>query len=238
MTRSPGHDAPAAAPGRCEWSYEGPTGPRHWGELCPEYCVCKNGEAQSPIDLCRPEMLTLPTLEFSYRESPLEVVDTGHGIRVNVDEGNRLIIGSERYSLVQYHFHAPSEHRLEGDLFDMEIHFVHENEVGEGAVAGVFVKARSGRRNPAIQEIWDRVPPSVRPPAALNPAHLLPIDRRYFRYAGSLTTPPCSEGFRWHVLRAPIEISEEQLAEFHGWYAMNARPIQPLHGRRLLFGGN
>jgi carbonic anhydrase len=149
---------------------------------------------------------------------------------VKVQSESYLRIGQERYKLVQFHFHTPSEHRLHGEQFPMELHFVHRNALGELAVVGVFL--REGAANPLIQQIWDAV--SSEAGGQIDPEDLLPQNREYYRYAGSLTTPPCTEGVRWHVLTEPVELSAAQVDEFRAIFPLNARPIQPLNGRPVL----
>ncbi|HKV06569.1 MAG TPA: carbonic anhydrase family protein [Thermoanaerobaculia bacterium] len=226
--------APAAATEDCSYSYEGATGPEHWWEICPPAnYVCKAGTRQSPIDLPTAPEGPLPRLAFKYRPTAFEVENNGHTIEVKVAPGSFLRIGQERYKLVQFHFHTPSEHKLQGQTYPMELHFVHRNALGELAVVGVFL--REGAANPVIQEIWDHIldeaAPAVKHEEELNPKDLLPADRSYYRYAGSLTTPPCTEGVRWHVLDTPIEVSAAQIEEFRDLFPLNARPVQPLNGR-------
>jgi carbonic anhydrase len=227
---------PAAAQS-CAWSYEGATGPAHWGEICaPSNLVCVAGTRQSPIDVPAAPNAKLPKLVFDYRPTPLEVENNGHTIEVKVQSESYLRIGRESYRLVQFHFHTPSEHRLKGEAFPMELHFVHRNALGELAVVGVFL--REGASNPALQRIWDHIPGEAEVAAAhgekLDPEDLLPQDREYYRYAGSLTTPPCSEGVRWHVLREPVDVSGSQVDEFRAIFPLNARPLQLLNDRPVL----
>jgi carbonic anhydrase len=169
---------------------------------------------------------------FDYRPTPLEVENNGHTIEVKVASGSYLRIGQERYQLVQFHFHTPSEHRLQGQEYPMELHFVHRNALGELAVVGVFL--REGAANPIIQRIWDRAEAEPAQAEMLDPEDLLPANRDYYRYAGSLTTPPCTEGVRWHVLHEPVDVSAAQVDEFRAIFPLNARPIQPLNGRPVL----
>jgi carbonic anhydrase len=217
----------------CSWSYSGATGPEHWWEICaPANFVCVAGTRQSPIDLPAAPKGELPKLDFQYQPTPLQVENNGHTIEVKVQPGSYLRIGHERFALVQFHFHTPSEHRRHGEEFPMELHFVHRNALGELAVVGVFLK--EGAANPLIQKIWDNVGVEPAEAGTINPENLLPKKRGYYRYAGSLTTPPCTEGVRWHVLMQPAELSAAQVDEFRAIFPLNARPLQPLNGRPVL----
>lgn len=199
--------------------------------------ICSVGLRQSPIDLPEAPEGDLSHLVFDYRPTPLEVENTGSTIEVTVESESFLRIGQERYRLKQFHFHTPSEHTLHGEQFPMELHFVHLNELGELAVVGVFL--REGAANAVLQEIWDNIPGHSEHPEPhhleIDPEDLLPADRSYYRYAGSLTTPPCSEGVRWHVIEEPVDVSAEQIEEFRAIFQHNARPLQLLNDRPVLF---
>lgn len=224
--------APAMAAEDCSWSYEGVTGPDHWAEVCPpRNGTCAAGSRQSPIDLPNAPHVLLPQIGFHYQETPLEVINNGHTIEVEIEPGSFVRIGKERYDLVQFHFHTPSEHHLHGESFPMELHFVHRNLLGELAVVGVFLQ--EGEANPLIQRIWNHIP-DAEATGPIDPTQLLPENRGYFRYAGSLTTPPCTEGVRWHVLREPIEVSAGQIEHFREIFPVNARPLQPRNDRPVL----
>lgn len=234
-----GTPAPSSA-ADCSFSYDGATGPEHWWEICaPSNFICTAGTRQSPIDLPAAPQGDLQNLSFHYRRTPLHVENNGHTIEVKVQPGSYLRIGQERFDLIQFHFHTPSEHRLQGQEFPMELHFVHRNALGELAVVGVFL--REGAANPFLQQIWDHIPAEPEAAAAhseeIDPEDLLPADRGYYRYAGSLTTPPCTEGVRWHVLHTPVDVSAAQIDEFRAIFPLNARPIQSLNGRPVLTKG-
>ena len=166
-----------------------------------------------------------------------EVVNNGHTIQVDFDDGDSLSIGDERFKLVQFHFHAPSEHTVAGRSLPMEVHLVHRSDSGVFAVVGVLIA--EGRHNPAYDPIWEHLPRETEAHESLaeltiDLEELLPKRRLAFRYIGSLTTPPCSEGVRWFVLAEPVELSAEQIAAFAAIYDHNNRPTQPLHGRSLV----
>ncbi len=231
------HAAPSDAAAR--WSYDGDTGPAHWGDLQPDFKACQLGLEQTPIDLADAMRGDAGVVALDYRPLPLRIINNGHTIQVNADAGSACTIGGTRYELVQFHFHHPSEHLLSGARFDLECHFVHRSSAGDFAVVGVFI--RPGEKNAALQSIWDAMPrqegPELRANGSIDPAALLPGSTSYFRYMGSLTTPPCSEGLTWTVFRDPIEASTEQIKQFAGLFPNNARPLQG-RNRRFLIEAN
>ena len=224
---------PHAAP---HWSYAGDTGPGHWGDLESDYSVCKTGKHQSPIDIRKPERAGLPTLDFEYHDVPLTIVNNGHTIQVNYAAGSFVRIEGHRYQLVQFHFHHPSEEKVDGRAYDMVAHLVHKD--AEGHLAVVAVLLAKGQANPLVQTLWDHLPRQVAhedtvPNLRVNAADLLPKHLGYFEFDGSLTTPPCTEGVRWMVLREPEAISPSEIATFGKLYHDNARPTQPSNGRAV-----
>lgn len=220
--------APAASPS-CSWSYENPAG---WWKICPQYAACGTGSRQSPINVTGALARTLPALEFSYGPRKVTAVDTGHDVMVILPAGGSttLTVGGRTYQLVQFHFHEPSEHTVDGRSAPMELHFVHADQGGELTVAGVLMQR--GQPNPEIAKILAAL--GAGRPVELDPAGLLPAGRDYFGYAGSLTTPPCTEGVRWHLLRGSIELSQDQIDAFKKYHAGNARPVQDANGRVVL----
>ncbi len=224
-----GHNAP--------WDYSGAGGPKNWGALSPEYATCSGGMHQSPVNLTKTTPAALPDLRFDYGAVPLEILNNGHTIQVNYARGSHMTVNGRRYDLKQFHFHHPSEHAVDGLRYDMEVHFVHMDENKNLAVLGVFL-SRS-RVNQAIAPIWDHMPmfptkPRVIPNVMVNAADMLPRDHGVYQYYGSLTTPPCSEGVHWIVMRESIGISPEQLAKFASIFPMNARPVQDKNRRFFL----
>jgi carbonic anhydrase len=219
--------APAAAQ---EFGYSGEVGPAHWGELAPAWELCGSGDEQSPVDLGhrRIPVRSARRLGLDTHESEGEIFDNGHTIEVEVEGENALELDGERYELVQFHFHSPSEHVLDGRGYDMELHLVHRSEAGELAVLGVFLQrgASSGALAPIFEQLPDQVGPHTPLAEPFDPSEFLPGSRRHFRYEGSLTTPPCSEGVRWLVLREPVSISDEHIARFDQIVRFNARPAQ------------
>lgn len=223
---SAGEDTP-------EWSYGGENNPTQWGQLSEEFAVCEIGRDQSPIDVDEATVGTPSDIAFNYASVPLAVVNDGHTVQVNYPEGSTVSIDGEEYELLQFHFHTPSEHTVEGRAAAMELHLVHSNEAGELAVVGVMLEA--GESNPAVDIIWAHIPKEEGTKQVentmINAADLLPDSTAYFGYTGSLTTPPCSEGVRWNILQEPIQVSEEQIDVFEALYQVDARPVQPTNGR-------
>lgn len=222
------------------WSYGGATGPERWGSLDPSWRACVDGERQSPVDLtgATPSMMATPDIDWP--AMPLVLANTGRTVAVEATAYATLGLGLEgaRYRMTEFHFHHPSEHTVEGRGFPLEIHFVHEDELGGGfAFAAVFV--RSGALNPTLETIFNAMPARAGEraslPTLIPPARLLPPEdqRETFRYQGSLTTPPCTQAVRWLVFTHPIEAAPEQIEAFARLFPMNARPVQPL-GRRYL----
>lgn len=218
------------------WSYEGSEGPAFWGELSEAFATCTSGQEQSPVDLNQPNEVDLPDIIFNYQPSPLVVLNNGHTIQANYAEGSNIQLGEETYDLLQFHLHAQSEHTINGSSFPLEIHLVHRSSSGHLAVVGILVE--EGATNAALAPLWHNLPahesePTAVPNTTINAANLLPTDQSSLRYMGSLTTPPCSEQVRWHVLTTPITLSAEQIAAFTAIYNNNHRPIQPLNERIL-----
>lgn len=223
----------ASAHGKAHWSYIGMESAEHWGDLSEQYHACKAGMKQSPVNIDTYEGTELPALEFSYEATPLQVVNNGHTVQVNYAPGSQMTVDGKVYQLLQVHFHTPSEHYVDGMPYPMEAHFVHKAADGSLGVVGVMMKI--GEANEEIAKIWANVPAAGHT-ANIETAHfdgtgLLPANHAYYSYSGSLTTPPCSEGVAWHVLKHSITISREQLTAFQNLYPVNARPVQPLHGR-------
>jgi len=221
---------------KSHWTYEGESGPAHWGELSGDYATCSKGQSQSPIDISGAQDQDVADVEFSYEDSAINILNNGHTVQVNYDEGSLISVDGVDYQLLQFHFHTPSEHTVGGKSFDTEMHLVHKNDKGELAVVGVLI-AR-GAENEAFADIWAGLPEHASEvetlDAYVNADDLLPADRSSYRYTGSLTTPPCSENVKWIVLKTPIELSGAQVDELHAIINDNNRPVQPLHKRNLI----
>jgi carbonic anhydrase len=216
------------------WSYEGTAGPQAWSALKPEFATCGSGLRQSPIDIRDGFALQLQPVNFDYRASAFSVIDNGHTVQANVAPGNWIGVMGRRYELQQFHFHRPSEERVDGRQYDMTVHLVHKDPDGRLAVVAVLLE-RGEAPQPVVQAVWNNLPlerhEEFKAPMAIDVAQLLPDDRRYFTYMGSLTTPPCTEGVLWIVMKKPVVVTPRQVDVFARLYPMNARPIQSAHGR-------
>jgi len=215
--------------GASHWAYEGEMGPEHWGK---EFPTCAKGKTQAPLNIQGPFAKGQYQLAPDYKSGDLTLLNNGHTIQVTGTSGSKLRVDSKPYDLLQFHFHRPSEEQFDGKPFAMNIHFVHKNEAGDIVVIGVMVK--EGNENPGIRTLWNHMPlkegPAVSPEGVkFNPANLLPREREFYTYKGSLTTPPCTEPIRFFILKTPINMSREQIAQFP--FKLNARPVQPLNGR-------
>ena len=220
------------------WSYGGATGPAKWGSLEKSFTQCKLGQNQSPIDIpdASARKGDLPSLLFAYKPSPLKIIDNGHSIQVNYAPGSFLNWEGKRYELVQFHFHKPGEEKIDGKGHDMDAHLVHQGPNGKLIVLAVQLDA--GKENRLIKALWDNLPKekgkeNVVETVKINALELLPDNKGYYLYAGSLTTPPCSEEVTWFVLKAPVQVSADQIARFAKLYPMNARPVQPVNDRDI-----
>lgn len=218
------------------WSYAGKDGPSHWANLDPAYAAC-NGKEQSPIDIRNAVKADLPTLQFEFKNGPLNIINNGYtAVRLDyaAGNGNFVTVGGERYELTQFHFHRPSEEYIHGKQYDMVIHFMLRG--GGGKVAGVAVLVKAGHANDTVRELWKYMPKTAGkdhliPGVAVNPAGLLPRNTAYYMYAGSVTAPPCTEGVTWFVLKTPVSVSQQQIDAFTKLYPHDVRPPQPLDGR-------
>ena len=232
------NDKAESVNGHSHWGYSGHAGPEHWAELSGEFSTCSNGLRQSPIDISGAEIVKaqLSEIQFHYRTVNPEIINNGHTIQVNYPAGSTMTVGGETYELVQFHFHSPSENTVAGKPYAMEMHLVHKNTKGELAVIAVFLK--NGVQNDILQAAWDKMPTNTGDQAKLgttiNAVDLLPSNRVYSHFNGSLTTPPCSEGVNWYVMQQPVEVSAQQIARFTLVIGHNARPVQALNKRFVL----
>ena len=237
-----GHAAPeshAPADGdshEVHWEHQGENGPQNWANLKPEFSTCATGQRQSPVHILETE--TIPgkaeTLRFDYRPSGGSVVNNGHTVQVDLAGDNTLYVRGSAYKLIQFHFHHPAEERVNYKGFSMVAHLVHKNAEGQLAVVAVLIDP--GAENPLVDQVWTRMPLDVKdrvglPAGLIDMNQILPTDQRYYQFIGSLTTPPCTEGVLWLVMKQPMTVSREQLKLFTYLYPMNARPVQALNGR-------
>ena len=239
ITVRPSRSVVAAHGASPHWDYSGEGAPENWSKLKPEFSACSSGKRQSPIDIRDGISVQLDPVQFDYKPSSFKVLDNGHTVQVNVAPGNSIEVMGRRFELVQFHFHRPSEERINGRQFDMVAHLVHKDMEGKLAVVAVLLDR--GSVQPVVQTVWNNLPlekgDEVAARATLDLNALLPSERGYYTYMGSLTTPPCSEGVLWMVMKQPVGISSEQIGIFSRLYPMNARPIQSASGR-LIKGSN
>jgi carbonic anhydrase len=223
-----------------KFAYEGADGPSNWSRLDPEWSPCGEGLEQSPIDLSGAEEGSVASLNFAYSASSAIVANTGHAIEVALADAGSVTVGSTTYDLEQFHFHSPSEHRIADRRFPAEMHLVHTSGERPPVVIGVLIE--EGDENPTLKAALADVPPEPadeRPlDSEVDPSELLPGGGfgAVYRYRGSLTTPPCTEGVLWTVYERPLELSAEQIEALTTVYPSNARPLQPLGERRLTRG--
>jgi carbonic anhydrase len=237
------HETPHETP---HWTYgkADAAGPAQWGRLAENFSKCERGMEQSPIDVKSAQFSAIiPKVQWHYSAATVLVENNGHTIQSNIAprsaETNFVTIDGERYSLAQFHFHNPSEHRFAGAPADMELHFVHKNNRGKLAVIGVMIHEIAGKENINLKPIWDVLPRELHQkspqPITVRLQGLLPTQQRYVHYKGSLTTPPCSEGVQWFVMKDPISISSGQLEMYTSIFeGTTNRPVQPLHKREVL----
>lgn len=226
----------ASASEAVHWDYDGEQGPDYWGELAEEFDMCARGKNQSPVNLVADLDADLPELKFEYKKpGTLAEVNTGHAIQEQVNPGNYVLVKGERFELKQFHFHSPSEHTIDGAYFPMEVHLVHQNQGGDYVVVGLMFQ--EGETNELINQL-----PSFRAKRGEDP-YEDPIDynelitdrNNYFLYNGSLTTPPCTEGVHWAILKQPVIASPEQIRHYHDLLGFdNNRPVQPQNSRIIL----
>ena len=218
------------------WGYSGDTGPEQWGTMDEHFSVCDTGKNQSPINLTHMTRAKLPPLAVKYQAGGNEVVNNGHTIQVNYEPGNLLNIDGHIYELKQFHFHSPSENTINGHSFPMEAHFVHADKEGNLAVMSVMFIA--GNFNPELEKAWAVMPEKAGDKQAIkqpvDARYLLPQRPDYYRFNGSLTTPPCSEGVTWVVLKDAQTASAEQIKHFQQvMQHPNNRPVQPVNARLI-----
>lgn len=215
------------------WGYSGEGAPENWHKLDPRYKLCGSGQRQSPIDIRDGIRVDLEPIQFNYRPVLFRIADNGHSIEAAVGAGSITVTG-KTYDLFNIHFHRPSEEMVNGKRFEMTAHLVHKSDEGQLAVVAVLFD--KGAENPFVQMLWNNIPleknAALSPPGVqIDPTALLPASRGYYTFMGSLTTPPCTEGVLWLVMKQPAQVSQEQIDIFTRFYIHNARPVQPVFGR-------
>lgn len=220
------------------WGYEGANGPKYWAGLDPDFSAC-SGVNQSPINISGATQALLPEIEFNYNDAPFSMLNNGHTILLNYGPGSSITVGDKTFELVQFHFHSPSENHINGVSYPMEVHLVHKDVDGNVAVVGVMFK--EGAENPMVRGLWSHLDDAKVGHAiedsyvTINAYGLLPTNNQeYYRFNGSLTTPPCTEGVTWFVMKEPLQISAAQIKRFVRLIGHNNRPIQPINARPVL----
>jgi carbonic anhydrase len=213
------------------WGYEGDIGPAKWGET---FATCGTGREQSPVNIVGPFEKAEGSIKLGYHPMLLKVLNNGHTIQVNAEAGNTMTVGTTTYELLQFHFHRPSEELVAGKPAAMVAHFVHKSAEGKLAVLGVLLN--EGYDNPVIKAIWSNAPKTETPETtvpgvAINLSQIIPANLDFYSYAGSLTTPPCTEGVMFYILKTPGAMSRAQVEQFP--FKLNARPVQPLNDRHI-----
>lgn len=233
-------DPQSRAGGGAAWSYEGATGPANWGSLSPSYAACVDGSVQSPIDIVGATGKAIANPKVAYANSKVIVENNGHTVQANALAGSSITVGGVKSELLQMHFHAPAENIIAGLRAPVDVHFVHQAADGKLTVIGVMLKVGSQRNagwQPMVRVLRmqniSTASEASEATATFDWAAMLPKDRRSFRFAGSLTTPGCTEGVSWIVMKQPVLLSAAQMAAFKGAYDNNARPVQPLNGRPI-----
>ncbi len=225
-----------------EWGYSGDGDPAHWGDLKPEFFMCRDGKNQSPVNIQKSstiQAIGLEDIEFHYVTGATEAVNNGHTIKVSVAPGSYIKVDGIEFELKQFHFHSPSENEIDGKNFPIEAHFVHASKDGELAVVAVMYE--ESKENKVLKKICNKIFSHAHKAAncALTSRDinsLLPVNKAYYRFDGSLTTPPCSEGVRWLVLQNYPQVSAQQAERFTNvmMKGHNNRPVQPLNARKIL----
>jgi carbonic anhydrase len=231
--------AQTTPPSGAPWDYEGKRGELEWGKLDPAYKACSQGHEQSPIDIRGAKLnKALQPIEFHYRSGPVTLENTGHTVIVHVEPGSYIVAGGVRYELVQFHFHHPGEEAVRGKLPDLDIHLVHKSADGKLAVVAIrMTEDLATPPNAVLATLWPSLPTKTGDTAKVadmvNPGGLLPTDRGYWTYVGSLTAPPCTEGVQWYILEQDMTLSRGQLRAFGALFKINSRALQDTHGRRI-----
>jgi carbonic anhydrase len=228
----------SAAQQAAEWNYFGKTGPLGWGKLDPAYKTCSNGHEQSPLDIRGAHLnKSLQPIDFHYLAGTETLENNGRTIIVHVNPGSYIEAGGKRYNLIQYEFRTPSEEAVKGKLTDMSVQFLHKSDDGQMAILAVRLAENQDAPNAVLATLFSQLPrkagETTKITDLVNPGGLIPADRSYWTYMGSLTTPPCTEGVRWFVFQQPVTLSRTQLRNYTSLFRMNTRPLQDSHGRQI-----
>jgi carbonic anhydrase len=227
----------AATASDVHWAYDGKHGAEHWGSLTSKFATCDSGVNQSPINITKTVDASLPALAINYQASKVSVINNGHTVQANISGKNTFTNDAGTFDLKQFHFHAPSENTIAGKSFPLEVHFVHADDNGRLSVIGVMFEY--GDENTTLAKLWQKMPTKIgeKQPLheLLNSSDLLPVNADYYRFNGSLTTPPCSEGVRWFVMKDAVTASKDQIEKFAKTMGgANNRPVQATNARVIL----
>jgi carbonic anhydrase len=219
------------------WQYKGSNGPEFWGDLSPEFVSCKVGRNQSPIDINKTTITTPKPLKTFQRFPATDISNNGYTVLANFKSGNFMVVDSIMYQMTQVRFHTPSENTIMGKSFPLEAQFEHVDP--EGNIAILVVMFEEGPENKAVAKLWKQMPKTKGQTKALQAnllaGELMPRKKEYYRYSGSLTTPPCSEGVIWVVMKSTMTASASQIEAFKKVMRHdNNRPVQPLNGRIVI----
>ncbi|OJV12011.1 MAG: hypothetical protein BGO27_00270 [Alphaproteobacteria bacterium 33-17] len=210
------------------WTYTGEKGAENWGKIHPDYTVCETGKVQSPVNIKNYVEADLESIKYNYIKGSGKIIDKGLNFQLNFDSGNTIIAEKKTYELLQIHFHTPSEYHISNEAYPMELHLVHK-EKDSNTLAVIGIMFEEGEANTEIEKMFKAIPSGDAKEVTidnLDLLKLLPKDEKYFRFIGSLTTPPCDEGVNWFVMQQPITASKEQIEMYKNKYKMNARPLQ------------
>lgn len=224
------------ADARTHWHYSGAEGPANWSRLSPEFSAC-TGKNQSPINLADFIEADLPQINFNYQAGGNEILNNGHTIQVNYQQGSTIAINGHTFTLKQFHFHAPSENYINGKQYPLEAHLVHADS--EGNLAVIAIMFNEGPTNAALEVDWAKMPGQADSLQPLSPMvsaeNIVPLNRDYYRFSGSLTTPPCTEGVLWMVMKNQDTASKAQIARFAKVIGEpDNRPLQATNARAVL----
>jgi carbonic anhydrase len=219
------------------WGYSGDESPKHWGDLHKNYGLCSSGKNQSPIDLKNFIKSDLAAIKFNYGTLVSDIVNNGHTVQANYAAGSSITLNGHSFDLKQFHFHTPSENHIKGKSYPMEAHLVHADKAGNLAVVAVMFE--EGAANSAMADLWKQIPKKAGDKHSLsskvNVSSLLPENRDYYRFNGSLTTPPCTEGVVWLVMKNSVSVSKQQIETFSNvMHHANNRPVQAINSRPVL----
>ena len=220
------------------WSYTGATGPEHWAELDPAFSLCRSGKAQSPINIDAASPAELPRLNLSYLTSPSTLLHNGHNLNIKPTSQGWINVGTDIFDFESLYVNTPSEVQIKGRRFPLAVNLEHRNLMGKPIMVAILFEI--GAKNLVLEQLLSAIPPHKGDALTLgrfDVTQLYPEKRDYYDFTGSMTTPPCSEGVRWLVMKTPVQLSEAQLNTFQLVFPMSARPIQPTNNRTIQVGG-